>query len=227
MIEQYQNINGELVPIRISQVHKNTFKKNGKRKYLNDSEIQEIIKLYPDCFNWQLERKFNVSQSAIMNIKRKYNLSKSAEIMNASRFKKGQRPFNKGKYHPVKSSTQFKKGHIPKNHKPVGSIRLQADKSGKQYYMIKIAEPNKWMLLHRYKWEQKYGKILYNMLLIFKDRNTLNTDIDNLELITRAENMDRNRNYKKFSETMKALWRKERLRAMYGLKRETNLRISI
>jgi len=31
----------------------------------------------------------------------------------------------------------------------------------------------------------------------------------------------------RISETMKALWRKERMRAIYGLKRETRLRINI
>jgi len=227
MIEQYQILGWELVRIKIPETHKGTFKKNGKRKYLNDSEIQEIIKLYPDTFNWQLERKFNVSQSAILNIRRKHNLKKSDEIMNKSRFKKGHKPFNKNKRHPVKSSTQFKKGNIPKNHREAGSIRLQKDKSGNRYYMIKTEEPNKWQLLHHYNWECKYGRIPEGMILIFNDGNSLNTDPSNLQLITRTENLNRNRNYKKFSETMKALWRKERLRAIYGLQRETNLRINI
>jgi len=115
---------------------------------------------------------------------------------------------------------------MPKNHRQVGEIRLQKDKSGSQYYMIKIKEPNKWQLLHRHNWEKKYGKIPEGLLLVFKDRNSLNTEPENLELITRKENMDRNRNYKKVSETMKALWRKERMRAIYGLKRETRLRIN-
>ena len=227
MIEQYQILGGELVKIRISENKKGTFKKNGKRKYLNDTEIKEIIRLYPDKFNWELERKFDASQSAILNIRRKYNLKKSDEIMNKPRFKKGHKPFNKNKRHPVKSSTQFKKGNIPKNHREVGEIRLQKDKSGRQYYYIKISEPNKWQSLHRYKWEQKYGKIPEGLLLVFKDKNSLNTEPENLELITMAENLKRNRNYKKFSETMKRLWRQERLRAIYGLQRETNLRINI
>ena len=227
MIEQYQILGGELVKIRISENKKGTFKKNGRRNRLNDSEIQEIIRLYPDVFNWQLERKFDASQSTILNIRRKHNLKKSDEIMNKMRFKKGHEPFNKNKSHPVKNSGQFNSGHMPKNHRQVGETRLQRDKSGNQYYYIKISEPNKWQLLHRYKWEQEYGKIPEGLLLVFKDRNSLNTEPENLELITRKENMDRNRNYKKFSETMKALWRKERMRAIYGLKRETRLRINI
>jgi len=227
MIEQYQILGGELVKIRISENKKGVFKKNGKRKRLNNSEIQEIIRLYPDSFNWELERKFDASQSAILNIRRKHNLKKSDEIMNKSRFKKGHKPFNKNKSYPIKNSGQFNPGHIPKNHREVGEIRLQKDKSKKQYYYIKIAEPNKWQLLHRYKWEKKYGKILDKMILAFKDGDSLNTEPENLELITRKENMDRNRNYKKFSETMKRLWRQEKLRAIYGLKRETRLRVNI
>jgi DNA-binding transcriptional regulator YiaG len=44
--------------------------------------------------------------------------------------------------------------------------------------------------LHRYLIEQKIGRELgYNEIVHHKDRNILNNDLDNLELITRAEHM--------------------------------------
>lgn len=205
---------------------KGTFKKNGHKKRLSKKEIDRFVEMYSDKHNWELERIFNISPTCVNNIRRRYDLHKTERILNETRFRKGHKPFNKNKKHPVKSSTQFKPGHIPKNHREVGSIRLQRDKSGKRYYMIKIAEPNKWDLLHRYKWKQKYGEIPEGMLLVFKDGNTLNTDTDNCELITRKENMERNRNYDKFRVTMKELWRREKIRAIYGLKRYTKLRVN-
>uniref|UniRef100_A0A6M3LH54 Putative homing endonuclease n=1 Tax=viral metagenome TaxID=1070528 RepID=A0A6M3LH54_9ZZZZ len=200
---------------------KGTVKKNGIRKYLSNSEIKEIIKLYPDKFNWELARDFKVSESSINNVRRKHNLKKSDSIMDAKRFKKGQISHNKGKHYPLVNSGQFNKGHIPKNHKPVGSKRLTKD----GYYEIKISEPNRWEAFHRMVWQDINGEIPEGMIVVFKD-DKLNCDISNLEIISRKENLIRNLNRPKFSNTMKALWRIEKLRAEYGMKRKTNLRIS-
>jgi len=206
---------------------KGTFKKNGHRKYLNSFEIREIINLYPDKFNYELAEAFNVSESAIMNIMRKYGLKKSDEIMDFARFKKGHIPFNKNKSHPVKNSGQFNKGNIPKNHRPVGTIDTRKHNNRDEKYLyIKVSEPNKWKLLHRHIWEQEYGEIPKGMLITFRDHDVLNVDILNLEMISRAENLIRNHNYKKFSKTMTELWRREKMRAKYGMRRQTKLRIT-
>ena len=58
---------------------------------------------------------------------------------------------------------------------------------------IKVKDPNRWKLKHRYIWEKENGKIPKGMLLIFKDNNKLNIDLDNLMLISRAENAVINR----------------------------------
>ena len=42
---------------------------------------------------------------------------------------------------------------------------------------------------HRFIWEESNGKIPAGMNLIFKDNNPLNVKLDNLMLVTRAENM--------------------------------------
>lgn len=84
---------------------------------------------------------------------------------------------------------RFEKGNIPQNHKPVGSERLDRD----GYVEIKISDPKKWQLKHRYLWEKHNGKIPKGMILIFKDNNKLNVCLDNLILISRAENMEINR----------------------------------
>lgn len=111
----------------------------------------------------------------------------------ATRFKAGHVTWNKGVkgicYEGGKA-TQFKKGMKPRNHLPVGHIRLNSE----GYYDIKTAEgKNKFVPLHRWNWFQKHGEYPpKNMTLCFKDGNPKNCELDNLELISRADLMMRN-----------------------------------
>lgn len=104
------------------------------------------------------------------------------------RFVKGQEAHNKGAkispevYEKVKH-TMFSKGHVPANHREVGSTRVNVD----GYIEIKVAEPNKWCLLHRHIWQQEYGPVPKGHCLIFKDNDRLHCELDNLMLITRNE----------------------------------------
>lgn len=104
------------------------------------------------------------------------------------RFKKGTIPPNKGRkgYCPAGCEKGwFKKGNIPKNHKPIGSERIDT-KDG--YVLIKTAEPNVFRLKHRVVWESINGPIPKGHIITFIDGNKLNTEISNLRLITMAEN---------------------------------------
>jgi hypothetical protein len=85
--------------------------------------------------------------------------------------------------------TQFKKGNVPHNHRSVSQERI--DDEG--YTYIKIQEPRKWVLKHRHIYEQHHGKLEPHMIVTFRDKNISNFDIENLEAITKVENMERNR----------------------------------
>lgn len=111
---------------------------------------------------------------------------------NAGRFKKGGVPSNKG----VKRSdymseeaqnrcakTQFKKGHPSLNRREVGSERITKD----GYIEIKVAEPNRWKLKHRWVWETEYGKAPKGHKIIMLDGDKTNTELSNLKLVTNAE----------------------------------------
>lgn len=103
------------------------------------------------------------------------------------RFVKGQVPWSKGKHITPKGGmlrTMFKKGNRPHNWRPVGSERINVD----GYIEIKIEEPNKWMLKHRWVWQQEHGEMPKGTMIIFKDGNKLNTDIGNLMMITNGIN---------------------------------------
>lgn len=103
--------------------------------------------------------------------------------MNDTRFKKGFTPWNKGMKTGLKPTNGFKKWNRTWHTKELYSERL--DKEG--YTIIKIAEPNEWMRKHRWIWEQKYGEIPENHVIIFADGNKENFDIENLILVSRAE----------------------------------------
>lgn len=115
-------------------------------------------------------------------------------MSNKGCFQKGSIPWNKGmKGYDAGGrarKTRFKPGSVPPNRRPVGSTRLT--KEG--YIEIKIEEGNrKWRLLHREVWKRHFGEYpAKDMVIVFKDGNRLNTDISNLELISRRELMDRN-----------------------------------
>lgn len=115
---------------------------------------------------------------------------------NNGRFKKGSIPINKGKKGLTKANiTSFSPGNRPMQTKKVGSISTRKDKNGNLYMHIKIAEPNKWQMLHVYIYEHKHGKIPKGHCVIFKDKNTLNTRLDNLMLVTRDELVRLNQKY--------------------------------
>lgn len=104
------------------------------------------------------------------------------------RFEKGQQAFNKGvpmrgEVYEKAKATMFKKGHIPHNHKPVGSERVNVE----GYIEVKVAEPRTWVFKHRMIWEQHHGEIPKGYVIIFADENKLNTDIENLRMISNKE----------------------------------------
>lgn len=152
--------------------------------------LKELTKQFNKKFN------LNLSESAIANRKHKLNLSSGIV---GGQFKKGNIPFNKGKKWKDYMSkedqleslkTTFKKGNIPHNHRAVGSERIS--KNG--YIEIKIAEPNKWQLKHRYIYEKKYGEIPKGYNLIFLDGNRQNIELNNLKLVSKAEDLIMNNN---------------------------------
>lgn len=151
----------------------------------------------------ELTRKFNrqfglnIKESSVANKKTRLGI-KSGIV--GGQFVKGQIPYNKGKkmtpyMYKKANPTMFKKGHIPKNHREVGSERINRD----GYIEIKVAEPNKWKLKHRCVYENIYGNIPSGHKLIFADGNKQNIDIENLILVSNAEQLIMNKN-KLFSE---------------------------
>lgn len=155
-------------------------------------ETQEFIKQnYKGITNQELtdkvNEKFNTNYTA-KQIKA-YKHHRKLDSGLTGQFEPGIIPANKGKkmtpeqYEKCKH-TMFKKGQKAHNKRPIGSERIDS-KDG--YILIKIAEPNKWVLKHVYTWEQHFGKVPPGHCVIFLDNNRLNTNIENLALVSQSE----------------------------------------
>lgn len=130
----------------------------------------------------------NYEKAQLRAYKKNHKLSSGLDC----RFRPGHVPQNKGMKGvcaPGCEKTWFKKGSTPVNHRPVGSERVDVD----GYILVKVAEPNKWRMKHRIVWEEHHGKIPDGQNVIFLDGNKLNTEIENLALVTNSEHLQMNR----------------------------------
>lgn len=120
-----------------------------------------------------------------------------------SRYSSGSVPMNKGKKQSEYMSaeaiertklTRFKKGNLPHNvnKEGDGAISLRKETTSDRSYKYIRLSLGEWVLYHKYLWETKNGSVPESHCLWFKDGDSLNCDLSNLELITRAENINRN-----------------------------------
>ena len=182
-------------------------KRKFTRRLWTEKECEVMISMFANNYTIDICKILNrtygsiCSQANIMNLKksdefRSMELQKQADrlkVVGAKfRYSKGREPENKGKpmskelYDKCKT-TMFKKGHEPHNTCFDGHERISKD----GYIEVRIRK-GKYVSKHRHLWEQSNGKLPKGYILIFKDKNQQNTSLDNLELISREENMRRN-----------------------------------
>jgi hypothetical protein len=103
------------------------------------------------------------------------------------RFRPGRISYNKGKKGycaPGSEKGWFKPGHMPSSTwRPVGTEVIDRD----GYVKVKTRNPRTWKFKHRVIWERAHGKIPRGHVVIFADGNRLNTNLDNLLLVSRKE----------------------------------------
>ena len=166
-------------------------------------EIDILSSLYPNHYAREIAgilgrgissihckaQALGIESSREKNQRAGYEASKSPASI-ARRFQNGSVPLNKGKkvspeIYAKMQPTMFKKGQTPVNHRDVGSERVNVD----GYIEIKVAEPNRWRLKHRVIWEQVNGAIPKGYNVQFKNHNSQDCRIENLYLISKAEQM--------------------------------------
>jgi hypothetical protein len=179
-----------------------------RRLYAN-VETAELCRMLDRCVSSLYRRVYYFKLKKdplfvlINNISLGHGLIKTGK---STRFKKGHRVWNQGMkgWSPAGSEkSRFPKGHEPWQTKHDGAITIRFYKTGhtglrkRPYYFIRLSK-SKWIELHLYLWRQHYGPVPKGMQLTFKDGNSMNCVIDNLELITPQEHIDRARQSNEF-----------------------------
>lgn len=159
-----------------------------------------------------LARDMGMPTSRVVNRACRLGLKKSAAYLRSPssgrlghgqgeghQFAKGMTPWNKGlKGVNGVSPTRFKKGNTPPQWRAVGSERITKD----GVLVRKISDTGvktaDWRAVHVLVWEEHNGPVPDGMIVVFKDRNQEHRTIENLECITRAENMRRNSHYNRY-----------------------------
>lgn len=187
-------------------------------------EDNVLRKNYHNTKNEILAKALGRSKSSIAARAFKLRLLKDKEFIlehaKKSWFQKGHVPDNKGKKMPYNANsarTRFKKGQIPPNTVPVGTEVV--DSYG--YRKVKVSDGStkqeRWKYVHHQVWEAHHGEIPKGSIVVFKNGDSSDIRIENLECITRAQHAIRNRD--KYPEDI------HRLTQMIGaLNRQINKR---
>lgn len=184
------------------------------RKFWTEQEIARLQELYPHNYTEDLLPLFPgrslkgiYDKCSSLGIKKTEEfkakeLQRQAEKLKQKdyghRYKKGHIPANKGKRmtEALKQKLQhtfFKKGNVPHNALPIGTEVLRRDRCGKYYYKIKVSGSRTLVYKHVHLWQQHYKKqVPKGYKVIFKDGNSLNCVVENLECISNEEMMLRN-----------------------------------
>ena len=140
--------------------------KIAKGKYLS-----EIAELMSEKFNYPF-RKTQI-KSAMAKHKITNNMKHKVP--------KGTEPWNK--------NLKIGNSHIH-NLKNTGDEYI----SSNGFTMMKLDNPTRWVQKHRYLYEQQFGEIPKDKVLIFLDGNKQNLNLDNLKCITRKQLIKMNQN---------------------------------
>lgn len=180
-------------------------------------ELGVLKEQYPDNLTESIVGLFNnrsyaaiSSKAFLMGLKKSdafFNSEKSRRLTTgssvATQFKKGHQSWNKGKklLDYIKpellekmQKNQFKKGQEPHNKVAIGFERITVE----GYIEVKVRNVERdgknknFELKQRLVWESVNGPIPKNYIVIFKDGNKQNCAIENLEIVSRRENMLRN-----------------------------------
>jgi hypothetical protein len=183
---------------------------SAKRKPWTTAEDEQLRRLYPNAPMPDLLRTLGKTVSAIYQRARTLGLARSAEYLAsehacrlrrgdnigaAHRFQKGHATWNaglKGWQAEGCQATQFKPGRKPHTWNPIGHERITKD----GYLQRKVTDtgctPKDYRMVHHLLWQEHHGPVPPGHAVVFRDGDKTRIEINNLELITRAELMRRN-----------------------------------
>ncbi len=187
-------------------------RKKEKRFSFRKDDIKLLTDLYPNTPSRVIAEMIGCSVHSVHNLAFRIGLKKDqiylsnmnkqlgkslSESGRETRFHKGEIPSNKGlrqeQYMSAEAiertkRTRFKKGNLPHNTKYDNAISIRMDSKGRSYKWFRIGL-GKWIPFHRHIWEQANGRIPKGYNVQFKDGDPLNCAIENLYLISQADQL--------------------------------------
>lgn len=178
------------------------------RKVWFDFEDELLRKVYPTWPTKLLAEQFECSLGAVYRRAHTLGLKKSPAFLKehcrlrpgvrvsaSTEFKRGHTTWNKGMrgltFGGRSAETRFKPGSKPQTWRPIGSDRIMDG-----YMQRKISDTGytagDYAMVHHLVWRMHGNTIPDGHVLVFRDRDRRNVDINNLELIHRSELMRRN-----------------------------------
>lgn len=155
-----------------------------------DDEVAELRRLFPDHTAREISERTGRGVRSIELKARQLGLRKTSEWI-AERARAAMADPS----HPARGrtlETMFQPGHRPHTWMPIGSDRT----SKEGYLQRKTADTGctrrDYALVHHLVWRMHGHHIPAGHALVFRDGDKRNFDINNLELVTRAELMRRN-----------------------------------
>ncbi|MGH8417987.1 MAG: HNH endonuclease signature motif containing protein [Pseudomonas sp.] len=177
-------------------------------------EEARLRELYPNTPMPEMAKEFNRPYWSIYNKAHALGLKRSDDYLAGehacrlrrennpgvgSRFQKGHASWNKGISFISggrSAETRFKAGTLngraAQLHMPIGTERVTKDGIRQRKVRDDGPPQKRWKSVHMIMWEETNGAVPDGHIVVFRDRDTANIQISNLELITRGENMRRN-----------------------------------
>lgn len=186
------------------------------RKPWTAADLAALRALYPDTRTDALAEQMGRSTGQIYGMARQINIRKSPAYLasadacrmrrgdnvgEAHRFPTGHTPANKGLRRPGwtagrMAESQFKTGNrsgrAAQIYQPIGTERISKDGYLERKTNDNMPLQKRWRGVHLLMWEAINGPLPPGHCLVFINRDRSDIRLDNLQLITRRENMLRN-----------------------------------
>lgn len=184
------------------------------KRFWTPAAIERLRRIYPDHTGAETARRLGYSLTSVYNKAAELRLGKSARFlasdlsgriqrgrkdprMTATQFKPGLTPWNKGKPFQAGGNshlTRFRKGQVSKRWDTeiytVGCLRLNTD--GELEIKTRMGL-RAWVRMARYVWWSETGRWpRRDQVVRCRNGDAHDTRFENLELISRRENMRRN-----------------------------------
>lgn len=189
----------EIKKVKVAALRGRTNFTPAEDQYIRDNYLKKPIKV--------IAHEINRSFCGVTGRLNQMGLSVPKDLAEhrkkATQRKRGDIPFNKGKKQTEymspeaiekSKSTWFKKGSTPHNSLEAGTEVIRTDKrANRQYILIKLPGERKLRFKHVYVWELHHNmRLPKGHNVVFKDGNSLNVEIENLQLLSNEELMAKN-----------------------------------